>query len=87
MIETIGFLGATIVMYSNVPQMWLFIKQGHAIGISKSANWIGLVGLLLRTIYLAHSTNYDMMSLAPYFFAIACTILTFYYMYFPKEQI
>lgn len=84
--KILGILGAIIVTYSNLPQMWLFVKQGHADGISISSTWIGLVGVLLRTVYLLHTTHGDIISLAPYFFAIACIVLTLYYIYWPRRD-
>lgn len=86
LLNIIGIAGALIVTYSNIPQMWLFIKQGHAKGISVSSTWIGGVGLALRTVYIAHTTNYDALALGPYFFALACIALTLYYIYFPKTN-
>lgn len=84
--ELIGLAGASIVMVSNVPQLVLFWQQKHAKGISVLGNWVGLVGVGLRTIYLWHSTHGDVISLAPYFFAITCILYTKYFIYFPKED-
>lgn len=86
MISIIGLLGAAIVMFSNIPQLILFVRQGHAEGISVSGNWVGFVGVALRTIYLAYTTHMDVISLAPYFFALACILITFYYIYFPRKK-
>ena len=83
--ELIGLLGASIVMFSNIPQMIMFYRNKHAKGISVLGNWVGLVGLTLRTIYLWHTTKGDAISLLPYFFAIACTLFTKYYIYWPKN--
>lgn len=85
-IGAVGLAGAVVVTYSNIPQMWLFIKQKHARGISISSTWIGLIGLLLRTVYLIHSTKGDLIALGPYFFAIGCVVLTLYYIYFPGDE-
>lgn len=85
-INLIGLTGAFIVTGSNLPQMCLFIKQGHARGISISSTWIGLVGLLLRTIYLSYSTHMDLIAMGPYFFALACTVLTLVYIYKPRSE-
>lgn len=87
LIDLIGYSGAFIVTYSNIPQIWLFIKQKHAYGISISSGWIGLIGLILRTVYLIHSTHGDLIALGPYFFAILCTIITLYYCYFPTKSL
>lgn len=86
LINLIGLTGAAIVTYSNVPQMLLFIKQGHARGISVSSTWIGLVGLLLRTVYLSYSTHMDLIAMGPYFFALGCTVLTLVYIYKPRSE-
>lgn len=85
MINTVGIIGAIIVTYSNIPQILLFFKQGHARGISVSSNWLGFVGLLCRTIFLIYTTNWNLIVLIPYFFALFCTIVTFYYIYFPRN--
>jgi len=87
MYELIGLAGAFIVTYSNLPQMLLFIKQKHAQGISISSNWIGLVGVILRTVYLIHTAGWNVVILGPYFFAIGCIILTLYYCYFPTATV
>lgn len=84
--KIIGFLGAVIVTYSNLPQILLFFKRGNANGISKSSTWLGFVGVLLRTIYLIDTTKWDMIALIPYFFALACIVITLYYIYFPSKQ-
>lgn len=86
LLEGLGTVGALVVTYSNIPQMWQFVKQGHAIGISISSTWIGLVGLLLRTVYLAKVTHLDPIALGPYIFAILCVLLTLFYIYFPGDQ-
>jgi uncharacterized protein with PQ loop repeat len=86
LINILGLAGAFIVTYSNVPQMWLFVKQGHAKGISVSSTWIGTIGLLLRTIYLSVTTHWDLIALGPYFFALGCCVLTLYYIYYPKGE-
>ncbi len=85
-LELLGTAGAIIVTYSNVPQMVQFVKQGNAVGISKSSSWIGLIGLLLRTIYLFKVTHGDVIALGPYVFANLCVLLTLYYIYFPKKE-
>ena len=82
--ELLGIIGALIVTYSNIPQIWLFIKNGNANGISRSGTWIALIGLGLRTVYLAKATSFDAIALGPYVFAIACVVLTLYYCYFPR---
>lgn len=86
MFELIGLAGAFIVMVSNLPQLLLFMKQGHAEGISVFGNWVGLVGVGLRTIYLWHITHGDVLSLAPYFFSLACILFTKLYIYFPRKN-
>lgn len=83
--NTLGIIGALLVSYSNLPQMWLFIKNGNAKGISASSTWLALLGLGLRTIYLAKATSFDPIALGPYVFAIACVILTLRYIHFPKD--
>lgn len=83
--ELIGLAGASIVMFSNIPQMIMFYRNKHAKGISVFGNWVGLVGVGLRTIYLWHTTRGDAISLAPYFFALACILFTKYYIYFPGK--
>lgn len=83
--DILGTVGAVIVSYSNLPQLYLFYKQGHAIGISHSSMWIGTTGLLMRTAFLMHETKLNYVVLGPYYFGIVCTIYTFYYMYFPRR--
>lgn len=85
-IKVLGIIGAFIVTYSNVPQIVLFFYQGHAKGISKSSTWLGLLGLILRTVYLIYTTNWDMIALGPYFFAIGCLLITLYFIYFPRRN-
>ncbi len=80
-----GLVGAIIVTYSNVPQMVLFVRQGHARGISLSSTWLGTLGVSIRTIYLIHTTGWNLIVLGPYFFAIACCLLTLYYCYRPRK--
>jgi MtN3 and saliva related transmembrane protein len=84
--EIIGLSGAFIVTYSNLPQIFMFFKQKHAEGISKSSNWIGLLGVVLRTLYLIHTAGWNLVILGPYFFAIACIVITLYYCYFPNNK-
>lgn len=86
-IELLGLAGAAVVMVSNVPQLILFYRQKHARGISVAGNWVGFVGVGLRTIYLAYTTHGDMIALAPYFFALFCILVTKYYIYFPSKEI
>ncbi len=86
MFSAIGIIGAFIVSYSNLPQMWLFFKQGHAKGISLSSTWLGTIGLLFRTVFLIHTTGLNWIVLGPYFFAIGCCIMTLYYCYFPSKE-
>ena len=83
--QALGIAGAVIVTTSNLPQMWMFIRQKHAEGISKSSTWVGLIGVLLRTIFILHTTSGSLVLLGPYYFAIACIILTLYYSYFPGK--
>ena len=85
-LELIGLAGASIVMVSNIPQLVMFHRNKNAHGISVLGNWVGLLGLTLRTIYLWHTTHADLLSLAPYFFAIACTLYTKYWIYYPSEE-
>jgi len=84
--DLIGSTGGIIVSYSNVPQLIMFVRQGHAEGISKSSTWIGTFGLLFRMFYLMHTTNANYIVLGPYFFAIFCCILTLYYCHFPRKE-
>lgn len=86
MIEILGTAGAVIVMWSNLPQIWMFIKNKNAKGISISSTWIGFIGVALRTIYLSYATHNDLIALGPYFFALLCLIITLYYIYFPKDN-
>lgn len=86
MLELIGLAGALIVTYSNLPQIWLFIKKGNADGISLSSTWLGLIGVLFRTIYLIYSAKANFIVLGPYFFAIGCILVTLYYCYFPCKR-
>ena len=83
--NTLGTIGAVIVTTSNIPQLYLFYKQGHAKGISQSSMWVGTAGLIMRTAFLMHETKLNYVVLGPYYFAILCTIYTFYYMYFPRK--
>lgn len=82
--DTLGLIGAFIVTYSNIPQMFLFFKQGHAQGISISSTWIGTIGLLLRTAYIIHTAGLNLILLGPYFFAILSCIITLYYIHYPR---
>jgi uncharacterized protein with PQ loop repeat len=84
MIDVLGVAGGLILSYSNLPQLILFFKQKHAIGISKSSTWIGTFGLILRFIYLIHVSNTNFIVLWPYLFAFICCAITLYYCYFPK---
>lgn len=86
LLEFIGLAGASIVMVSNVPQLVMFYKNKNAKGISILGNWVGLLGLTLRTIFLWNVTQGNMTALAPYFFAIFCVLFTKYYIYFPKSD-
>ncbi len=85
LLELIGIAGALIVSVSNLPQMVLFIRNGHAKGISHSSTWVGLVGVLFRTIYLLGTVGTNFTILGPYYFAIACILLTLYYLYYPRK--
>ncbi len=85
LLDIIGLAGAVIVTTSNLPQMVMFIRQGHAQGISISATWVGLIGVLFRTIYLLGTVGTNFTILGPYYFAIACILLTLYYIYFPNK--
>ncbi len=85
LIELIGIAGATIVTLSNIPQLALFIRRGNADGISLASNWVGLVGVVLRTIYIGHTTGFNFTILGPYYFALFSILLTFYYLYFPRK--
>jgi len=86
-IEFLGTAGAIIVTYSNIPQIVLFFKQKNADGISVSSTWIGLLGTVLRTIYLIYTVGLNMIVLGPYFFAIFCILVCLYYMYFPTRNV
>lgn len=85
--ECLGWAGAIIVSWSNVPQMVMFIKQKHARGISLSSTWVGFIGVVLRGIYLLWKTKGDPIALGPYAFGIACILLTLYYLYFPGDKV
>lgn len=86
LIDLLGLAGAVIVTYSNLPQMVLFFKQGHAKGISSSSTWLGTIGVSLRTIYLIHTVGLNLIVLTPYFFSIACCLMTLYYIYRPVNK-
>lgn len=86
MIKEIGIVGAVIVSVSNIPQLVLFYRTGNAKGISVLGNWVGLIGVSFRTIYLYSATKGDIVALGPYFFAIACILFTKYYIYFPRKE-
>lgn len=84
--EVLGIIGALIVSVSNLPQLFLFFKQGHARGISHSGNIVGFIGVGLRTIYLAHATHFDLIALGPYFFALMCIGVTEFYIRWPRKE-
>lgn len=86
LIEFIGIVGAIIVTYSNLPQIVLFIKQGHAKGISLSSTWLGLIGIIFRATFLFYTVGMNLIIFIPYFFAIFCCVLTLYYIYRIKEE-
>lgn len=83
--NALGVAGAVIVTYSNLPQIVLFVRQGHAKGISVSSTWIGFLGVALRTIFLVHTVGLNFIVLVPYFFSLLCIIITIYYLTFPRE--
>jgi hypothetical protein len=82
----LGTLGAGFVIISNLPQVFLFVRQNHALGISKSSTWIYTIGVVVRTAYLMHIST-DLNLLIPYYFGIFCAIVTLYYIYFGDEEV
>jgi len=84
-LDIIGYIGAFIVTYSNIPQVILFFKHGDARGISIPSTWLGLLGVCLRGVYLALTTSFNLIVLFPYFFSIGCLFITLYYCYFPSN--
>lgn len=83
--DIIGLIGVFVMMLSNIPQMIVFYRNKNANGISVLGNWFGLVGVVLSIVYLWYSTNRDLISLAPYFFALGRILFTKYYIYFPSK--
>lgn len=86
-IDIIGTIGGVLLAYSNIPQIVMFFRSGHAEGISKASTWLWLVGMVCRVAYMIHVSGYDTIVLAPYGFASICCVITFYYLYFPKEPV
>ena len=84
-LDLFGTLGALIVIYANLPQVLLFIKQGHAQGISKVSVWLGLLGLSFRLTYVVQTEAFDPIIVLPYGFSLAYLLITLYYCYYERK--
>ncbi len=81
MYPLLGLIGSSLIVYSNLPQILLFIRQSHAKGISKSSTWCWLIGTICRGAYLVHLSGWDVILLAPYVLAVVFSVVTLYYCY------
>lgn len=86
MLEIIGVIGAILIIYSNIPQMIKFYRQGHANGISFAATHVAFMGILLRGYYQFHVTNFNWIITVPYIFSFICIMTTYYYLYKGKNR-
>ncbi|MCB0219929.1 MAG: hypothetical protein KDH09_09570 [Chrysiogenetes bacterium] len=86
MIESIGWLGNTLLAVCGAPQAFQSLRQGHSRGVSAGFLWLWLSGELCAGVYAALHLNFD----APILFNIGCNVLfisvIMRYLYWPRAN-
>lgn len=57
MLETIGWIGATALAVSALPQAVQSVRQGHSHGVSRGLLWLWLVGEVCCLVYVSGTSR------------------------------